>query len=105
MNELAQSSVLSAAAACFEEFRKRVAFFVPDRNLKKSFGKKIDNLARLVSQIARNKLADINRISSNLLCDLRRTAEPNVGALPAWRKVWRKNRIPIDEIVGEIVTE
>src|ERR1700736_4672426 len=103
MDEAAHRLIAHVRFSRLEVLHKSFSFFLGRRALEKPRAQTIDKFARFIAQLGWRELANVDRLSSDLLGQLRRTNESQIAALPSLRRARRENRVAVDQIIREVI--
>src|ERR1700731_5391886 len=103
MDEAAERLIAHVRFSRLEVVHKSVRFLFGRRTLKKPRAQTIDQLTRFIAQLGWRELANIDRLSSDLLGQLRRTNKSQIAAWPSLRRARRQNRIAVGQIIPKAI--
>src|ERR1700731_493488 len=105
MDEAAHRLIAYVWFSCLKVLHKSVRFFFGQRTLEKPRAQTIHKFARLIAQLRWRELAHVDRVSSDLPGQLRRTNKSQIAAWPSLRRARRRNRVAVDQIIREVITK
>src|ERR1700736_5608916 len=105
MDAAADRLIAQVRFSRLEVLHKSVRFFLGRRTLKKPRAQTIDKLTRFIAQLGWREFANVDRLSSDLLGQLRRTNKSQIAAWPSLRRARRQNRVAVDQIIREVIAK